>query len=112
MHQKLCETIVTEADTVEAAFVLSGNGLPLSWYSRKDTPVDEVASISAGLLGIARELRLFDTESDASMQFETAFGAMHIRTLGEGNLLVLCLLSGYSFLTINRLLQKILVNAT
>jgi predicted regulator of Ras-like GTPase activity (Roadblock/LC7/MglB family) len=108
MHPKLCEIIVTEADAVEAAFTLSSNGLPLSWYTQRDTAIDEVASMSAGLLGIARELHLFDTRSAGTMVFETAFGAMYLRSVDTDTLLVLCLLQGYSFLTINRLLQKVL----
>ena len=108
MHQKICEHIVTSVESVEAAFTLSSNGMPLAWYIRKEPAIDDVASVSAGLLGIARELRLFDTTSNASMVFETAFGAMFIRTIDKETLLVLCLTRGYSFLTINRLLQKVL----
>ncbi|MBN1759314.1 MAG: hypothetical protein JW863_13390 [Chitinispirillaceae bacterium] len=104
----LCETLVTEADSVEAAFTLGSNGMARTWYTRRDTGIDEVASIGAGLLGIARELHLFDTTSDASMLFETAFGAMYVRTIDRETLLVLCLLEGFSFLTINRLLRKVL----
>ena len=108
MHPNLCETIVTRTDSVEAAFTLSANGLPLSWYSRKDSAIDEIASISASLVGIARELHLFDTQSEASMVFETAFGAMYLHTLDNESLLVLCLLKGYSFMTIHRLLREVL----
>ena len=108
MHQKLCDYIVAGTDSVEAAFTMSSDGLPLSWHLRRDTAIDDVASVSAGLLGIARELRLFDTTADASMVFETAFGAMLIRTINSDTLLVLCLVKGYSFLTINRLLQRVL----
>ncbi|MBN1575416.1 MAG: roadblock/LC7 domain-containing protein [Chitinispirillaceae bacterium] len=108
--QKTCEYIVTNAGSVEAAIIISGSGLPLAWHTARDTAVDEVSSISAGLLAIARELHLFDTTSNASMIFETAFGAIIIRTIDADSLLVLCLLNGYSFLTINRLLQKVYPN--
>lgn len=108
MHPNLCKIIVTEEESVESAFTLSANGMPLSWYSRKNTAIDEVASISASLIGIARELHLFDTRSEASMVFETAFGALYLRTLDNESLLVLCLLKGYSFLTIHRQLRKVL----
>jgi predicted regulator of Ras-like GTPase activity (Roadblock/LC7/MglB family) len=111
-YTKLCETLVAEADTVEAAFILSSDGLTRTWYTRRDTAVDDVASVSAGLLGIARELDLFDTTSDASMLFETGFGAMYLHTIDRDTLLVLCLLRGYSFLTINRLLQNVLPGIT
>ena len=108
MDTNLCETIVTGAESVETAFTLSSDGMPLAWYSRKDNAIDEVASVSAGLVGIARELQLFDARSEASMLFETAFGAMYLHTLENESLLVLCMLKGYSFLTIHRLLRKVL----
>ena len=108
IQPKLCEIIVTGAESVEAAFTISTSGLPLSWYSRKGATIDEIASISAGLVGIARELHLFDTKSEAAMTFETEFGAMYLRTLDSESLLVLCLLKGYSFLTIHRLLREVL----
>ena len=108
VHKQLCETLVNEVDTVEAAFTLGANGMARTWSTRRDTGIDEVASISAGLLGIAGELHLFDSSSDASMLFETGFGAMYVRTLDRETLLVLCLLEGFSFLTITRLLRKVL----
>ncbi|MBN1308247.1 MAG: roadblock/LC7 domain-containing protein [Chitinispirillaceae bacterium] len=97
---------MTNAGSVEAAIIISGSGLPLSWHTCRDTAVDEVSSISAGLLAIARELHLFDTASSASMTFETAFGALVIRTIDADSVLVLCLTEGYSMLSINRLLHK------
>ena len=96
MDRKTCEYIVTNDGSIEAAIIISDSGLPVAWHTKKESSIDEVASISAGLLGIARELHLFDTTSNASMIFETAFGA-----------LVLCLTEGYSLLTINRLLKNV-----
>ena len=106
MDQKACAYIVTNAESIEAAIVISSSGLPLAWHTRKESSIDEVSSISAGLLAIARELHLFDTTSNASMVFETAFGALAVRAINADSLLVLCLTEGFSFLTINRLLKK------
>jgi predicted regulator of Ras-like GTPase activity (Roadblock/LC7/MglB family) len=111
MHQKACEYIVANADSVEAAIIISSSGLTLASATRKDNSIDEVSSISTGLLAIARELHLFATTADASMVFETAFGALTIRTIDTDTLLILCLTDGYSFLTINRILQKLFTNS-
>jgi predicted regulator of Ras-like GTPase activity (Roadblock/LC7/MglB family) len=107
MHVKECEYIVNNAEAVEAAILLSNSGLPLAWHAQNDQLIDEVASISGGLLAIARELHLFDSASVSSMVFQTTFGALHIRTIDSTTLLVLCLTKGYSFLVINRILQKL-----
>lgn len=106
MHQKECEDLVASSDAIEAAIVLSDNGLPLVWHTRINAPIEEVASMSAGLIAAARELHLFDTETNASMLFETDFGALSIRTLPNATLLVLLLTKGYSFLSIDRTVRK------
>ena len=107
MQNKECKYIVTNSPAIEAAIVINGKGEALSWYSKKNSPIDEVAAISNNLVTIAHELCLFDTASVASMIFETSFGALNIRTIDTDRLLVLCLTEGYSFLTINRLLKKV-----
>jgi predicted regulator of Ras-like GTPase activity (Roadblock/LC7/MglB family) len=112
MHKKECEYIVNNAEAVEAAIILNNSGLPIAWYCKNNQIIDEVASISGGLLAIARELYLFDTTSVASMVFQTSFGVLHIRTIDTNSLLVLCLTNGYSFLMINRILQKLITNST
>jgi hypothetical protein len=112
MNEKQCEYIVTNAKSVEAAIVINDSGQPVCWYTRKDNIIDEVAAISSSLVSIARNLSLFDTSSDGSMIFETGFGALNIRTIGSGTLLVLCLTEGYSFLTINRILQNLSIGSS
>jgi len=107
MDQKDCKYIVNSIDSVEGAIVISGNGLPIAWYTEKDNPIDQIASISASLVRTAAELYLFDPASDASMVFKTPFGALNIRTLSPNTLLVLCLTKGFSFLTINRILDTL-----
>jgi predicted regulator of Ras-like GTPase activity (Roadblock/LC7/MglB family) len=92
---------------VEAAIILSGNGLPLAWHTRKDSSVEEVLAVCTALLAAARELHLFDTSSHASMVFDTAFGALHMSTIDAESLLLLCLTGGYSLLTINSLLERL-----
>ena len=111
MHEKECEYLVKNADAVEAAIIVSTSGLPLAWYTKNDQQIDEITSISGGLLAVARELHLFDTTSVSSMVFQTTFGALHIRTIDTNSLLVLCLTSGYSFLVINRILQQLITDA-
>jgi|GEM_PF-4086108 len=107
INHKTCEYIVTNSESIEAAIMMSGSGLALAWHSKKDTPVDEIVSICSGLLGAAGELNLFDTGSDALMMFETAFGALMIRTIDPDSLLVLCLAEGYSVIAVNRLLRQL-----
>ena len=109
-NQKICEYIVRNSGSVEAAIIISDCGLPMAWHTRKDTVIEEVSSISSGLLTIARELHLFDTTSNTSMIFETTFGALIIRTIDIDSQLVLCLTDGYSMVSINRLLQKLILN--
>lgn len=109
--QNRCEYILQKIDSIEAALILSDRGLPIEWYTRKDTPIDEIVSLSSNLLGIAKELHLFDTKSEGSMVFETNFGALIIRTLDENSLIVLCVTDGYSLLTINRVLEKVFLSA-
>lgn len=107
MDHNDCKYIVNNIDSVEGAIVISSNGLPLAWYTDKDNPIDQIASLSASLVHTAAELYLFDTTSDASMVFKTTFGALNIRTLSPNTLLILCLTKGFSFLTINRILDTI-----
>ena len=107
MDHNDCKYIVNSIDSVEGAIVISNNGLPLAWHTEKDSPIDQIASVSAGLVRNAAELYLFDTASDASMVFKTSFGALNIRTLSSKKLLVLCLTKGFSFLTINRILDTL-----
>lgn len=107
MNRQTCEYFVASDPSVEAAIIISGNGFPLAWRTRRDTSVEEVLSVCAGLLATVRELHLFDTSSDSSMVFETDFGALHISTIDADSLLVLCLTEGYSFLKINRCLEKL-----
>lgn len=111
MDRTVCEYIVKNAGSIEAAIIISGSGLPLAWHTRKNSSIDEVSSISAGLLAIARELHLFDTTSNASMVFETSFGALAVRAINADSLLVLCCTEGFSFLTINRLLKKFFLHS-
>lgn len=107
MNHNDCKFIVTNVESIEGAIVISGNGLPLAWYTEKDNSIDQIASISASLVRTAAELQLFDLTSDASMVFKTSFGALNIRTLSPNALLVLCLAKGFSFLTINRILNTL-----
>ena len=67
MQNKECKYIVTNSPAIEAAIVINGKGEALSWYSKKNSPIDEVAAISNNLVTIAHELCLFDTASVASM---------------------------------------------
>jgi predicted regulator of Ras-like GTPase activity (Roadblock/LC7/MglB family) len=107
MNHNDCKYIVTNIESVEGAIVISNNGLPLAWYTEKDNPIDQIASLSASLVRTAAELYLFDITSNASMVFTTSFGALNIRTLSPSALLVLCLAKGFSFLTINRILDTL-----
>ena len=107
MNRQTCEHIVSNDPSVEAAIIISGSGLPLAWHTRAGESVEEVLQVCVGLLSTARELHLFDTASPASMVFETAFGALHMSTIDADSLLILCLTEGYSFLTINRCLEKL-----
>lgn len=108
MDRNTCAYIVANADGVEAAILLS-NGRPHAWHCRKETPVDEIASIGAGLIAIAQELHLFDPNAtDASMLFETKFGALNIRAVDSATQLVICLKNGYIVQTIDRIVNRIL----
>ncbi len=106
MDRNACEYIVKNAESIEAAIVIDGSGQPLAWYSRKESSIDEVSSISAALFAVARELNLFDTSSNASTVFESSFGALALKAIDNDSLLVLCLTEGFSFFTIDRLLKR------
>lgn len=111
-HKEICEHIVLNMRSIEAAIIISVDGLPLAWYSMEDTAIDEVTSISAGLLAVARELVLFNRDTDASMVFDTSFGALAIINLDIDSLLALCLTDNNSFPTIHRRIRKLLQTAS
>lgn len=111
MDRNTCAYIVANTEGVEAAILLSG-GRPLAWHCRREIPITEVASISAGLLSIAQELHLFDpTAPEASMHFETKFGALNIRSVRPDTQLVLCLAGSYVTQAIDQIVHRILNEA-
>jgi len=108
MNQEICEQLVTSLHGVEAAIILSAQRVPL-WYSRKTVAMESLLQTIQSVTTIAHEQHLFTAAPGISLTIDTSFGALHIRSIDDNNLLVLCLLRGYSLQTINTILDTTVI---
>jgi predicted regulator of Ras-like GTPase activity (Roadblock/LC7/MglB family) len=77
------DELFASSPLVEAVVQISRDGLPLAWRCRGDCPVEQIASVAAGLFSLGCEMGIAPEKKHGLLSIDTGRGVLLMQSMPD-----------------------------